>query len=142
MSGLILKLRPREQLMINGVVVENGDRKTRLRIRSEDARVLRLRDAIRPEDATTPARRALYAAQCAVAGELDDGDARAILEKALAALAVDFPDPPESAALEKASFHLRHGQFYLVMRQLREVAASEALKRGTAPVSDESSGGA
>lgn len=132
MSGLILKLRPGEQLLINGVVVENGDRKTRLRIKSEDARVLRLRDALRPEEATTPVRRALYAAQCAVAGEIGDDDATAILEKALTELAADFPDPPQSAALEKARFHLRHGQFYLVMRMLREVAATETVNMAAA----------
>lgn len=63
MAGLILKLRPHEQLMINGVVFEYGDRKTRLRVRTEGAHVLRLRGAMRPEDATTPLKRAFSAAR-------------------------------------------------------------------------------
>ena len=66
MSGLILKLRPNEELMINGVIVENGDKKTRLRVKTEGAHILRLKDAIRPEDATTPLKRAYYVAQMTV----------------------------------------------------------------------------
>ena len=65
MAGLILKLRPHEELMINGVVVENGDRKARLRVKTDGAHILRLRDAMKPEDATTPLKRAYYIAQMA-----------------------------------------------------------------------------
>ena len=32
MSGLVLKLGPRERVLVNGVVVENGDRRTKLHI--------------------------------------------------------------------------------------------------------------
>ena len=32
MSGLVLKLRPAERVLINGVVIENGDRRSRLNI--------------------------------------------------------------------------------------------------------------
>ena len=54
MSGLVLKLGPRERIMINGVVMENGDRRTRLNVLTPDANVLRLRDAIHPDEANTP----------------------------------------------------------------------------------------
>ena len=43
MSGLVLKLGPHERIMINGVVMENGDRRTRLNVLTPDANVLRLR---------------------------------------------------------------------------------------------------
>ena len=36
MSGLVLKLGPRERIMINGVVMENGDRRARLNIVTPD----------------------------------------------------------------------------------------------------------
>ena len=45
MSGLILKLSPKERLLINGAVVENGDRRARLSILTAGANILRLRDA-------------------------------------------------------------------------------------------------
>ncbi|XCN44003.1 hypothetical protein DSM117340_03311 [Lentibacter algarum] len=32
MSGLILKLGPRERVLINGAVIENGDKRSRLAI--------------------------------------------------------------------------------------------------------------
>ena len=57
MSGLVLKLGPRERIMINGVVMENGDRRTRLNVLTPDANVLRLRDAIHPDEANTSVRR-------------------------------------------------------------------------------------
>jgi flagellar biosynthesis repressor protein FlbT len=69
--SLVLKLGPRERVIINGVVMENGDRRTRLQIITPDAKVLRLRDAIHPDEVTTPVRRVCYVAQLVLAGEAD-----------------------------------------------------------------------
>lgn len=63
MSGLILKLSPKERVLVNGAVIENGDRRSRLAIMTPDAHILRLRDAIHPNDAKTPVRRVCYAVQ-------------------------------------------------------------------------------
>ena len=76
MTGLVLKLGPRERVMINGVVMENGDRRTRLNVLTPDANVLRLRDAIHPDEANTPVRRVCYIAQLVLAGEADPEEAR------------------------------------------------------------------
>ena len=54
MSGLVLKLGPRERIMINGVVLENGDRRARINIVTPEAHVLRMKDAIHPDQVTTP----------------------------------------------------------------------------------------
>lgn len=77
MSGLVLKLKPFEKFLVNGVVMQNGQRATQLRIQSPNAAVLRMRDAIRPEDASTPFTRIYYIAQLAVAGEAGVDQARA-----------------------------------------------------------------
>ena len=74
MTGLVLKLGPRERIMINGVVMENGDRRARLNVITRDARVLRLRDAIHPDEVNTPVTRVLYIAQMVLAGEADPED--------------------------------------------------------------------
>lgn len=116
MGGLILKLRPHEELMINGVLVENGERNTRLRVKTEGAHILRLRDALKPEEATTPPKRAYYIAQLAVAGQLSPGEAAAILKEALTT-APEFT----SAGVDLNDCIDRH-DFYQVMRLLREVA--------------------
>ena len=44
MSGLVLKLAPNERVLINGAVIENGDRRTRLSIRTPHTHILRLAD--------------------------------------------------------------------------------------------------
>ena len=46
MPGLILKLSPQERFVVNGVVIENGDRRARLGILTPDSNVLRLRDLV------------------------------------------------------------------------------------------------
>ena len=115
MSGLILKLRPREELMINGVLVENGDRNARLRIKTEGANVLRMRDALKPEEADTPLKRAYYIAQLAVSGEISNTEAAAILRNALAA----FSSGELRATIEEK---IVAGDYYQVMRSLRDEA--------------------
>lgn len=114
MAGLILKLRPHEQLMINGVMVENGDRKTRIRVCTEGAHILRMRDALRPEDATTPLKRAYYAAQMAVAGELTPSQAEILIEQALA----DYGGG--ETFLDEVIAFAAAGEFYKAMRLIRE----------------------
>ena len=119
MPGLILKLRPFEAVMVNGARIENGDRKAKLCIKSEDARVLRLKDALRPEEAITPLKKAYYIAQLAVAGEIDNLEAVAILQSAIATL--DEPTVTSSNSirhLETAREALASGRFYNVMREL------------------------
>ncbi|HRX38912.1 MAG: flagellar biosynthesis repressor FlbT [Parvularculaceae bacterium] len=122
MSGLILKLRPNEEFMINGVVVQNGEKKTRLRVKTNGASILRLRDAMRPEEATTPEKRAYYVAQLAVAGELACEEAVQILRAALAELSGSFTGVTERVAIERASEELEKGSVYGVMRRLGEIA--------------------
>ncbi|HXI88038.1 MAG TPA: flagellar biosynthesis repressor FlbT [Parvularculaceae bacterium] len=121
MSGLILRLRPHEELLINGALIQNGDRKTNLRVKSDGAAILRLRDAMRPEEATTPERRAYYVAQLAVAGQMEAEEAGAILTRALSQLAASYAGQSERQSIEKAIDELQAGRLYSVMRRLREI---------------------
>ena len=114
MAGLILKLRPREQLLINGVVVENGDRKAQIRVCTEGAQVLRLRNAMRPEDATTPIKRACYAAQMAVAGALNAAQATMLIEQALA----DYQGNDADELRDEMRQFASNSDFYGAMRRL------------------------
>ncbi len=116
MAGLILKLRPHEQLMINGVLVENGDRKTKIRVCTEDAHILRMRDAMRPEDAKTPLTRAYFAAQTAVTGELGAAKAKILIAQSLAEYCSAAGDGFRQRILD----HANAGEFYKAMRLMRE----------------------
>ena len=76
MSGLVLKLGPKERVLVNGAVIENGDRRSRLSILTPNANILRLRDAIRPDEVTTPVRRVCYIAQLILSGDADPDEGR------------------------------------------------------------------
>ena len=76
MTGLVLKLGPHERVLINGAVVENGDRRSKLAIMTPNAHILRLRDAIHPEEVNTPVRRVCYIAQLVLSGDADPAEAR------------------------------------------------------------------
>jgi flagellar protein FlbT len=125
MAGLILKLRPNEEFSINGAVIQNGRRKTQLRVKTDGASILRMRDAMRPEDATTPVRRAYYVAQLAVAGEIAADEAASMLREALRALSEQFAGSAEIGAIARAAEELQARRFYGVMRRLGEIARPE-----------------
>ena len=60
MAGFILKLAPNEQVLINGALVQNGDRRTKISVLS-DAKILRLKDAILEREASkSPLHEAIF----------------------------------------------------------------------------------
>lgn len=126
MSGLVLKLGPHERIMINGVVMENGDRRARLHILTPDANVLRLRDAIHPEEANTPVRRVCYIAQLVLAGEADPADAAKQLERGISQLAQVFLDAESQGHLAAAGMAVDERRFYQALRALRALLPREA----------------
>lgn len=119
MSGLVLKLGPHERVMINGVVLENGDRRARLNILTPDANVLRLRDAIHPDEVNTPVRRVCYIAQLVLAGEADPEEARQQIARGIEQLSQVFRDPDSRGHLDAATEALAQNRFYQTMRALR-----------------------
>jgi len=56
---LKLSLKPGEKFVLNGAVLANGDKRTSLIIQNK-ACVLREKDIMQPEDASTPARRIYF----------------------------------------------------------------------------------
>ena len=119
MSGLVLKLGPRERIMINGVVMENGDRRTRLNVLTPDANVLRLRDAIHPDEANTPVRRVAYIAQLVLAGEADPEEGRRQILRGIEQLSQVFQDADSRAHLAAATEAVAEGRFYQTLKALR-----------------------
>lgn len=126
MTGLVLKLGPRERIMINGVVMENGDRRARLNVITPDANVLRLRDAIHPEEANTPVRRVCYIAQLVLAGEADMQEGRRQVLSGIEQLSQVFQDQDSRNHLSAATEAAREGRFYQAMRALRNLLPREA----------------
>lgn len=126
MPGLILKLTPGERFMVNGVVLENGDHRARICVVTENANVLRLRDAIHPHEVNTPVRRVCYIAQLVLAGEAEPGPARQQLLAGIEQLSQVFTDPDSRARLDQATAALREARFYPALKALRGLLAREA----------------
>jgi flagellar protein FlbT len=126
MTGLVLKLKPFEKLLVNGAVLQNGPRATRLRVRSADAYVLRLRDALHPRDAASHAGRIYYIAQLAVAGEVEAGEA--LIEIApLIEQSIAVANERQSAAFAKARDAASAGKLFSVMRAIKPLLGDAAM---------------
>ena len=132
-GGLVLRLRPYEKFLVNGVVIENGDRRARLRVVTRDAHILRVRDALHPDEINTPARRLYYVAQLAVAGEADVEQTKSELVPGLAALRDALGPDLCRDELDTAVADAEAGRFYHVMRALSRVLPKEAAILGYAP---------
>ena len=125
MSGLILKLSPKERVLVNGAVIENGDRRSRLAIMTPDAHILRLRDAIHPNDAKTPVRRVCYAVQLVLSGDVSPGEARRNLLRSVEELSQVFVDLDSRKHLDLASHALVDGDHYRCLKALRTLLPRE-----------------
>ena len=125
MPGLILKLSPHERFVANGVVIENGERRARLNILTPDSNVLRLRDAIHPEDANTPVARVCYIIQLALAGEADEATAQMQALSGVEQLGLVFTDETSVERLARAREDLSQGRLYPALRNLRALLPAE-----------------
>ncbi|WP_299684813.1 flagellar biosynthesis repressor FlbT [uncultured Tateyamaria sp.] len=125
MSGLVLKLSPKERVLINGAVIENGDRRSRLTIMTPHANILRLRDAIHPEDAKTPVRRVCYAVQLVLSGDMSAQEANRSLLRSIEELSQVFVDSDSRKHLDAASYALVQQDHYRCLKALRTLLPRE-----------------
>lgn len=125
MGGLVLKLGPGERVLINGAVIENGERRSRLSIVSPNANILRLRDAIRPDQANTPVRRVCYIAQLILSGDAPTDTGGKQLQQGIAQLMQVLDDAESMTFLHDALRHIEDGDFYRAMKSLRSLLPRE-----------------
>ncbi|MBT9247116.1 flagellar biosynthesis repressor FlbT [Gemmobacter fulvus] len=125
MSGLVLKLGPHERVLINGAVIENGDRRSRLAIMTPNAHILRLRDAIHPEQVNTPVRRVCYIAQLILSGDADPAQARLQLLRGIEQLSQALTDHDSRTQLDLATKAVIEDQPYQALKALRSLLPRE-----------------
>jgi flagellar biosynthesis repressor protein FlbT len=125
MTGLILKLAPHERVLINGAVIENGDRRSRFAIITPGANILRLRDAIHPEEANTPVRRVCYIAQLVLSGDAPADEAQRQLLRGIEQLSQVFTDADSRTLLNRATQAVLADEYYQVLRALRALLPRE-----------------
>lgn len=126
MSGLILKLAPNERVLINGAVIENGDKRTRISIKTPNANILRLRDAIHPDGAVTPLSRACYVCQLVLTGDADPQDAGRELLVRIEQLSQAMNDHDSKKTFDAATQDILDGHFYPALKSLRTLLSREA----------------
>lgn len=125
MSGLVLKLGPKERVLINGAVIENGDRRAKLSICTPNANILRLRDALHPEEINTPVRRVCYIAQLILSGDVAADDVKPQLLRGIEQLSQVFKDHDSRILLARATSAILEEQYYQTLKALREILPRE-----------------
>ncbi len=125
MSGLMLALAPYERFIVNGALMENGSRPSRIRIKDTDARVLRLSDALKPTEVDTPVKQVYYAIQLLITGDLEvEGTLPAIqaeCDKLASVFEVIDPD-----LIPELQHRLERQNFYSALCHLRQVIVLES----------------
>lgn len=122
--ALKLSLKPGERIVVNGAVIENGDRRSVFVIENR-ARVLRESDIMQPEDAVTPAS-LIYLAVMMMYIELEPGKALfADYDKRMREFtnAVTTAQALETCAL--INVHVANRDFYKALSACRELMAFE-----------------
>jgi flagellar protein FlbT len=125
MTGLVLKLAPKERVLINGAVIENGDRRSRLAIITPNAHILRLRDAIHPGEVNTPVRRVCYVVQLVLSGDAVPAEARTQLLRGIEQLSQVLTDADSRALLAAATAAVLEDQHYQALKVLRSLLPRE-----------------
>lgn len=126
MSGLVIRLAPHERVLLNGAVIENGHRRASLSIRTPNANVLRLRDAIHPEQANTPVRRTCYLAQMVLSGDTSAVEIEKPLLRAIEQISQVFTDHDSRRILDMASDRILEGDHYGALKALRMLLPRES----------------
>ncbi len=125
MTGLVLKLGPHERVLVNGAVIENGDRRSRLNIVTPNANILRLRDALHPDEVTTPVRRVCYILQLVLSGDVSPADAKMQILRGLEQLSQVFKDSDSRGIIETATTNTVDQKFYPALKALRGLMSRE-----------------
>jgi len=125
---LKLSLKPGETFVVNGAVVRNGERRGVLLLETQ-ARILREKDLMSPEEATTPMARAYFAImQMYLLGDVD-GPSYDRAADAIAGLMVNAGDKDERDTVLEISADVASGALYRALGRCRKsmtVPPSEA----------------
>jgi flagellar protein FlbT len=121
---LKLSLRPGERFVVNGAVIENGDRRASLILQNK-ASVLREKDIMQAEDAATPARRIYYPIMLLYLGEGDHIRVHQEFAQRLAEFTSAVRNPAALSDCLAISRDVMAGEFYKALIRCRKLIAYE-----------------
>ena len=125
MVGLVLKLAPKERVLINGAVLENDVRRSRFSIVTPSANVLRLKDAIHPKNANTPVSRVCYQLQLILAGSTEADVAKLQVSMQVGELSRILTDSFCQKHVLGAHRAIQDGKFYSALKLLKALLPIE-----------------
>lgn len=125
MSGLVLKIAPGERFIVNGAMLENGDKPARIRVAEGDARVLRCRDALHPDEVKTPVQRVYYAIQLLITGDVNEVEALPSIDAQCRQLLEVFSSI-DASLIPTLLAMLARGNYYSALCHLRQILLIEA----------------
>lgn len=124
MSGLLISLKPNEKFLVNGTLIANGPKRGQIQV-GNNVNILRLSDAIHPDQATTPLKRIYYATQIILSCDAKAEDVEADIQAGLKDLAVVFENTPILKVIEKAMRAASGGRYYSLLNALKTLLKLE-----------------
>ena len=126
MAGLVLSLKANEKFLVNGALIQNGDKRGQIHLPDSSVNVLRLSDCLHPESINTPVRHAYYLAQLILSGDADQEETSPELISALGTLERIFSKTDAGTQVTKAKEAAESGRFYSVLCCLKRIFDAEA----------------
>lgn len=120
---LRITLRDGEKAIVNGAVIRAVGR-TQIMVENKVA-ILRGREVMRPEDATTPARQLYFAAMLAYIDPTGRDAHHESVVALLAALVAGFSDPEGKLACARFAGEIARGDYYRALGEARTIIEHE-----------------
>lgn len=115
--ALVIDLKPKEKIIVGNAVITNDNQRTRLHIEG-DAPILREKDVLREDEATSPCKRIYYIIQLMYLAK----DATEIYDSYFASVR-ELQDvaPSTSVYIADISQHILGGHYYKALREARKL---------------------
>ncbi len=126
MAGLVLSLKANEKFLVNGALVQNGDKRGQIHLPDSSVNVLRVSDCLHPDEINTPVRHAYYLTQILLSGDADRESGALTLLSTLNTLDKVFAGTKVAKEIGKAMLSASAGRYYSVLCTLKRVFALEA----------------
>lgn len=122
---LRLRLAAHEFIVVNGAVLTNGDYRTTLIVRNF-AHIMREKDVLQEEDATTPTRRLYYLVQAMLMQPPPSAELLVDYEHTLTELRAAYIKPATLATLADTACLVEAGDYYKALTRLQPLIQYEA----------------
>jgi flagellar protein FlbT len=122
--ALKLTLKPGERVAVNGAVIVNGDRRVSFLIENQ-ARVLRERDILKPENADTPAKRIYVPIMLMYLDPSSKAGLMSVYEARLSEFANAVSNPAALQTCLKLAANVANGEYYRALADCRSLIEFE-----------------